>query len=137
MKSTLIAVAGVLAALLDGPSRADDTTVMKESDPMKPGHPEKSSPQTVKSDEMKRVEAKFKSANEACSSQSGAARESCMAEAKKTYEAAGHDAHRSSNERTDPIERAARNGAEAEAKCGEMSGDAATGCLEEAIYKRQ
>ncbi len=137
MKLTLIAAAGVLAALIVTPAHAGEMTSMKEGDPMKPGHPATSIPKIDQSEEMKRAEANFKTAKAACSSQSGSAKESCVAEAKKTYETAEHDAHRSSNERTDPIEGAARNGGEAEAKCGEMSADAAEGCMQEAIYKRQ
>ena len=140
MKLTLIAAAGVLAALIVTPAHAGEMTSMKEGDPMKPGHPATSIPKIDQSEEMKRAEANFKTAKAACSSQSGSAKESCVEEAKKTYETAEHDtqgAHSSSNERTAPIERAARNGSEAEAKCGEMSADAAEGCMQEAIYKRQ
>ena len=143
MKLKLIAAGSLLAALISAPAFAADSKDMKKpgdmqksAEPMKSDDMSKPMSKGEMSDAMKKARADWKSAKAACAEQSGAAKKSCMDEAKKSYDAAKADAkgaHKSADagNEANPVVRSAQNDEAAKAKCAAMSGDAKIACLDE------
>lgn len=130
MKTQLIAVGTLFAALVAAPSFADELESLKKAEA-----------KAAYSQALKRAEAEWTSAKAACAVQAGTPKDKddCVTTANRTYQAAKADAKAArkiagSEAQADEEMREAQYDAE-KVRCGALTGDAKDACIAEAKSK--